>query len=103
MDFFIYIDWIDYWFGISICVFSGSETSLTSASKPRMHILQEMEKKAGYLRKFLRIKNNYMYYSFCKQFSKCISISSSNKDSHRNHTKEFICNYNHDFDDFNLW
>ena len=38
--------------------FSGSETSLTSASKPRMHNLAKSGKKnAKILKLFLRIKN----------------------------------------------
>ena len=39
--------------------FSGSETSLTSASKPRMHNLASQEKKMlGSLKKYLKTKNS---------------------------------------------
>ena len=47
--------------------FSGSETSLTSASKPRMHELAKSGgKKLNYLQKFSRIKDINWHYSFCK-------------------------------------
>ena len=44
---------------------SGSETSLTSASKARMHTLARSGKRMQeYLRKYLKIKNNLfaLYY-----------------------------------------
>ena len=55
------------------------------------------------MRKFLRIKNNLYVLFFLQQFSKCISISSSSKDSHRNHPdRRNLYNDNHDFDDSNF-
>ena len=46
MDIPIHIlNWLNCWSCDFICFFSGSETSLTSASKPRMHNLAKTGKK----------------------------------------------------------
>ena len=58
MDFFlISFNRSNYWLGNTVSIFSGSETSLTSASKARMHTLARSGKKnAGIFEKIFKDK-----------------------------------------------